>query len=186
MPLTSSKMLLIGSTAPDFQLPDTVSNKMLSLHDLKSKTATVVMFICNHCPFVKHILPDLVRITHEYQALGIQFIAINSNDIQSYPDDAPEKMRELAHKMSFPFPYLFDETQQVAKAYQAACTPDFYIFDLQLHCVYQGRFDGATPGNQIPVTGNELCNALDQILIGEKISDEQHPSVGCNIKWKAE
>jgi peroxiredoxin len=186
MALTNSKMLPLGTTAPDFHLPDTVSNKILSLHDLKSKTATVVMFIGNHCPFVKHILPELVRITHNYQALGIQFIAINSNDIQNCPEDAPDKMRELAHKMSFPFPYLFDETQTVAKAYQAVCTPDFFVFDKQLHCVYRGRFDESTPGNQVPITGNELCAALDQLLTGSPVNAEQHPSVGCNIKWKDE
>lgn len=183
MALTSSKMLPLGTLAPDFHLPDTVSNKFVGLNGLRSKTATVIMFICNHCPYVKHILPELVRITHEYTALGIQFIAINSNDIKNYPDDSPENMRALAHKMSFPFPYLFDETQSVAKAYQAACTPDFYIFDKQLHCVYRGRFDGSTPGNNIPVSGNELCAALDQILTGQKISEEQQPSMGCNIKW---
>lgn len=186
MTVMTSKMLPLGTTAPDFQLPDTVSNKMLSLHDLKSKTATVIMFISNHCPFVKHILPELVRITGDYQALGVQFIAINSNDTQNYPDDSPDKMRELAHKMTFPFPYLFDETQEVAKAYQAVCTPDFFVFDKNLHCVYRGRFDGATPGNQTPVTGNELCAALDQILTGAPVNTEQHPSMGCNIKWKNE
>ncbi len=183
MALTSSTMLPLGTVAPDFILPDTVSNKMHSLHELRSTSATVIMFICNHCPFVKHILPELVRITHEYSALGIQFIAINSNDIKNYPEDSPEKMRELAHKMSFPFPYLFDETQAVAKSYHAACTPDFFIFDKQLHCIYRGRFDGSTPSNNIPVTGNELSAALDHILTGEKLSDEQHPSMGCNIKW---
>lgn len=184
MALTTSKMLPLGTIAPDFNLPDTVSNRILSLNNLKSNSATVVMFICNHCPFVKHILPELVRITRDYQALGAKFIAINSNDIQNYPDDAPEKMRDLAHKMSFTFPYLFDETQDVAKAYHATCTPDFYIFDKHLYCVYRGRFDGSTPSNQVPVTGNDLCAALDQILTGDTINVEQHPSMGCNIKWK--
>lgn len=184
MALTESNMLPLGTKAPDFQLTDTISGKVLSLKDLAAKSATVVMFICNHCPYVKHILPQLVKVAHDYKSRGIQFIAINSNDIDNYPEDAPDKMRAIANKMSFSFPYLFDATQEIAKAYQAACTPDFYVFDKQIRCVYRGRFDGATPGNKIPVTGTDLCTVLDNILAGKKVDPDQHASMGCNIKWK--
>lgn len=184
MSLTPSTMLPLGTTAPDFRLIDAVSGKIMSLAELASPKATVIMFICNHCPYVKHVLPHLVTVAKHYQSLGIQFVAINSNDILNYPEDAPDKMGAKAEKMSFSFPYLSDETQEIAKAYHAACTPDLYVFDKQKHCVYRGRFDASTPGNKVPVTGKDLCQALDNILANKPVSDEQHPSVGCNIKWK--
>lgn len=184
MALTPSNMLPLGTIAPSFTLVDTTSNKKMSLSELKSPVATVVMFICNHCPYVKHIEHELVNFVKEYQRKNVSFIAINSNDISRYPDDAPDKMQETAKKLGFTFPYLFDETQEVAKAYQAACTPDFYIFDKDLKCIYRGQFDDARPGNNIPVTGQSMRNALDNIIAGKPIAAEQKPSMGCNIKWK--
>lgn len=184
MAKTPSNMIPLGTKAPDFYLLDAVSNQFYSLEDLKSQIATVIIFICNHCPYVKHIQPKLSEISKVYQDKGISFIAINSNDVVNYPADSPENMRKEAIHYHLTFPYLFDETQEVAKAYQAACTPDFYIFDKDLRCVYRGRFDDSTPGNNQPVTGSELCQALDSILAGNPVNPEQNASVGCNIKWK--
>ncbi len=184
MAQTPSTMIPLGTIAPSFTLWDTCSDQMLSLDELKSAKATVLMFICNHCPYVKLILPKLLEVTKQYQAKGIAFIAINSNDALNYPEDSPEKMKQEAKNKQFSFPYLYDETQNVAKAYQAACTPDFYIFDKQLHCVYRGRFDEATPANGINVTGKDLCAAMDNILEGKKVNEDQQASLGCNIKWK--
>jgi thiol-disulfide isomerase/thioredoxin len=184
MALTPSTMLPLGTTAPDFTLIDTVSGKELSLSVLKSPIATVIMFICNHCPFVKHIQTQLAQLGKEYQFQGISFIAINANDISSHPDDSPEKMKETALREGYSFPYLFDATQEVAKAYHAACTPDFYIFDQSLSCVYRGQLDDSRPGNDIPVTGKDIRFALDAILAGKPVSADQKPSIGCNIKWK--
>ncbi len=181
---TPSTMLPLGTIAPNFKLCDTISNRLLSLDDLHSKTATVVMFICNHCPYVKHIQTKLAAVAKSYQQKGIQFIAINANDATKYLADSPEKMKLEAKAHDYTFPYLFDETQAVAKAYQAACTPDFYVFDHNMACVYRGRFDDATPGNQNPVTGKDLTTALDNILNGTPVDANQKPSVGCNIKWK--
>ena len=181
---TLSTMIPLGTKAPDFRLLDTRTNQYYSLQDNKSEQATVIMFLCNHCPYVKHIQSKLVEIAKSYQNKGICFIAISSNDAQAYPQDAPDKMRSEAETHHYPFPYLFDDTQEVAKAYHAACTPDFYIFDKDLKCIYRGRFDEATPGNQHPVTGEELSNALDTILAGDAVSVDQKASVGCNIKWK--
>lgn len=181
---TPSKMIPLGTVAPDFTLLDTVSGEHKSLSNLAARKATVVMFICNHCPYVKLILPKMIEIASEYKSSDINFIAISSNDSDKYPADSPEQMSSLAKEANFPFPYLYDESQDVAKAYQAACTPDFYIFDHALKCVYRGRFDDATPGNGKPVTGKDLTKALNSILTGKQISDEQIPSVGCNIKWK--
>lgn len=181
---TMSNMIPLGTKAPNFELIDTISNQKLSLEQLKSDKATVIMFICNHCPFVKHIESKLVEIAKNYQAKGVAFIAINSNDIENYPDDAPDKMQQTAKKYGFCFPYLFDETQEVAKAYKAACTPDFYIFDKNLLCVYRGRFDASRPNSPIPVTGDELTTALDNLLAGKPINSDQKASIGCNIKWK--
>lgn len=181
---TASTMLPLGTIAPDFNLIDTRTNTMVSLHDNKSPVATVIMFICNHCPYVKLIQSKLVDVAHYYQTKGITFIAICSNDSDKYPDDSPEKMKLEAEKHHYTFPYLHDETQAVARAYQAACTPDFFIFDKNLACVYRGRFDEATPGNQKPVTGKALSEVLDAILQNQSISPHQIPSVGCNIKWK--
>lgn len=181
---TPSTMIPLGTKAPDFTLLDTVTHQLKSLSELKSELATVVMFICNHCPYVKNIQDKLVEVANEYQAKGITFIAISSNDAKNYPGDAPDKMSEEARHHHYPFPYLFDETQEIAKAYHAACTPDLYIFDGDLLCVYRGRFDDSTPGNGKAVTGADLSQALDSIIAGKQVPKEQHASVGCNIKWK--
>lgn len=181
---TASNMLPLGTPAFSFNLKDSVSEKFISLQEIKSDKATVIMFICNHCPYVKLILDKLVDIAKEYKTKGISFVAINSNDIKNYPDDAPDKMKWLAQTKHFSFPYLMDETQEIARAYQAACTPDFYVFDNHLKCVYRGRFDDATPGNKHKVTGEDLVKALNTILVGGKIDSHQKPSLGCNIKWK--
>src|SRR4051812_28987790 len=174
-----STMLPLGTIAPAFTLPDTVSGRAMSLDDLKSERATVVMFICNHCPFVVHVREELVRLAGDYIPRGVAFVAISSNDVASYPDDSPEKMKELAERCAFPFPYLYDESQDVARAYRAACTPDFYIFDGALRCVYRGQLDRSRPSNGIPVTGEDIRAALDAILDGRPVSDEQIPSIGC-------
>lgn len=184
MSLTPSNMMPLGTIAPDFSLPDTVSGNILSLNDLKSDTATVIMFICNHCPYVKHVQSQLVQLANDYQNNGIQFIAINSNDITTYPDDSPENMKRVATKYNYPFPYLFDEDQTVAKAYLAACTPDFYVFDKKLACIYRGQLDNSRPGNDQAVTGQDIRNALDAVISGTPITENQRPSQGCNIKWK--
>lgn len=186
MSVTPSNMLPLGTKAPDFKLPDAVSGKNISLQKIKSDKATVIMFISNHCPYVVHIQKGLVDVAKEYQQKGIQFIAICSNDIENYPDDAPDKMKHVANKLGYPFPYLFDETQEVAKAYAAACTPDLYVFDKNLTCVYRGRFDDASPGKKdVPVTGKDIRAALDAILSGKPVDPDQKPSHGCNIKWKS-
>ena len=185
MVLTFSKMIPLGTKAPDFNLPDTVSGKKISLIQLRSSRAVIIMFICNHCPFVQHIHKKLVELAREYQVKDVQFIAISSNDIENYPEDSPKRMREIAIASNYPFPYLFDETQEVAKSYQAECTPDFYIFNKNLACVYRGRFDNSTPGRpNIPVTGADLRSALDNVLSEKEIDPDQKPSQGCNIKWK--
>jgi thiol-disulfide isomerase/thioredoxin len=184
MAMTPSTMLPLGTPAPDFILPDVVSEKTLGLKQLKSDKATLIMFICNHCPFVKHLQQELVKLAKAYQPKGIAFIAINSNDIDNYPEDAPDKMREVAAKEGYSFPYLFDDTQQVAKAYKAACTPDFYIFDKDLKCVYRGQLDDSRPGNNLPITGKDLRAALDNVLANQPVNPQQKPSMGCNIKWK--
>ncbi|MGW8121435.1 thioredoxin family protein [Roseivirga echinicomitans] len=184
MARTPSNMLPLGTAAPDFNLLDTVSGQMLSLDELKSDKATVMMFICNHCPFVKHVDAGIVALAKDYQAKGVSFIAISSNDVENYPQDSPELMKLEAEKVGYTFPYLYDETQEVAKAYQAACTPDFYLFDAELKCVYRGQLDDSRPGNDQPVTGKDLRAALDCVLNNKKIDFEQRPSLGCNIKWK--
>lgn len=184
MAITPSSMMPLGTRAPAFTLPDVRSGHLRPLKDLKSDVRTVVMFICNHCPFVKHILEKLVETAAEYGKKGISFIAINANDVNNYPEDSPEKMKELATRLNFSFPYLFDETQETAHAYDAACTPDFFIFDENLKCVYRGRFDEARPGQPIPVTGQDLKAALDALLNHRPIPQDQRPSVGCNIKWQ--
>lgn len=184
MAATPSTMIPLGTTAPDFTLPDTVSGKMCSLQEFKSDKATVIMFICNHCPYVKHIQKELAGLARDYQPKGITFIAISSNDVENYPDDSPENMSREAKEHGYLFPYLYDETQEVAKAYGAACTPDFYVFDKDLACVYRGQLDDSRPGNNIPVSGKDIRAALDAILTGRSISKDQKPSIGCNIKWK--
>lgn len=184
MSLTPSNMLPLDTPAPTFVLPDTVSGRELSLQDLRGEHATVVMFICNHCPYVLHVLDPLVGLTRRYRARGAAFVAISSNDVARYPQDGPERMRELALQRHFGFPYLYDADQSVARAYQAACTPDLYLFDAQLRLAYRGRFDDATPGNGRPVTGADLAAALDAVLAGARPRAEQKPGMGCNIKWR--
>lgn len=184
MAATPTTQIPLGFDAPDFKLPDMVSGKVLSLADLKSDKATVVVFICNHCPYVIHIIDELVKVGKEYTPKGVSFVMINANDVANYPDDAPDKMVEFAHDRDFPFPYLYDESQQVAKAYDAACTPDFSVFDGQMKCVYRGQFDDSRPKNDKPVTGADLRRTLDLILAGQAVPTAQMPSIGCNIKWK--
>ncbi|MFQ5750875.1 MAG: thioredoxin family protein [bacterium] len=181
---TPSNMVPLGTTAPDFSLPDTVSGKTLSLSELKSDKATVVMFICNHCPFVKHVNHELVNLVKDYKPQGISFVAISSNDVVNYPEDSPDKMKQVAEQLGYPFPYLYDESQEVARAYEAACTPDFYVYNKELKLVYRGQLDDARPSNSIPVTGKDLRAALDAILNSQPINPDQKPSIGCNIKWK--
>ncbi|MEM7182007.1 MAG: thioredoxin family protein [Spirochaetota bacterium] len=180
----STMSMSLGDSAPDFTLPDTVSGKNISLADIRSEIATVIMFICNHCPFVIHVQPELVRLANEYIPKNIQFVAISSNDIVNYPQDSPEKMRKEAQKAGYRFPYLYDESQEVAKRYDAACTPDFYIFDKDLKCVYRGQLDDSRPGNDQALTGRDIRNALEAILNNQQVTSEQKPSIGCNIKWK--
>lgn len=179
-----SSMLPLGTEAPDFTLIDCVTHQKISLQEIKSNIATVIMFLCNHCPYVKYIETALVSFVKTYQQKGISFVAINSNDVSAYPEDSPENMLREATKQGFTFPYLFDETQSIAKAYHAACTPDFFVFDKGLQCVYRGRFDDANPGNKKQVTGIELQRALDNILQNKPVDADQKPSVGCSIKWK--
>lgn len=182
MSLTQSNMLPLGTKAPPFFLQDTVSGNYMSLDDLKSDVATVIMFICNHCPYVIHVNQEIVAIANEYRNKGVSFVAISSNDIVQYPDDAPDKMRLVAKVLKYPFPYLYDKRQEVAKAYDAACTPDFYILNGKLELVYRGRLDASTPGNGIPITGSELRGAIDATIQGKTV-ENQYPSMGCNIKW---
>ena len=176
-------MLPLGTTAPNFHIKDVASNNYYSLDDLKSGKATVIMFICNHCPFVIHVNPELVKIANEYKNQGVSFIAISSNDVENYPEDAPDKMSIVAKVLKYPFPYLYDKHQEVAKAYDAACTPDFYVFDGDMKLSYRGRLDQSRPGNNVPLSGTDLRHAIDQTIAGKSI-DAQYPSAGCNIKWK--
>ena len=174
-------MLELGTTAPGFSLPDPDGR----LHGLPDgASAYLVMFICNHCPFVKHICDELARLGNDYGDEGVAIVAINSNDTEKYPDDGPEQMREEARAHGYTFPYLLDADQSVAKAYRAACTPDFYLFDAAKQLVYRGQLDGSRPGNDVPVDGKDLRGALDALLAGEAVDPNQAPSIGCNIKWR--
>lgn len=184
MARTESNMMPLGTVAPHFTLPDTVSGKELSFAERRGQKGTVVMFVCNHCPYVIHVQEEIVRIANEFSDQGVDFIAISSNDVENYPDDSPELMKAHAEKYGFTFPYLYDESQEVAKAYQAACTPDFYVFDENDACVYRGRMDSSTPGNGVAVTGQDLRAALTSLVDLLPIDTEQFPSMGCNIKWK--
>jgi peroxiredoxin len=181
MAMTPSTMLPLGTPAPSFKLPDT-NGKMVSLSDFRGKPV-LVMFICNHCPFVKHIRAVLAQLGRDYQS-RIGIVAISSNDVANYPDDSPAKMKEEAKAAGYTFPYLYDESQSVAKAYRAACTPDFYLFDTEHRLVYRGQLDDSRPGNALPVTGKDLRATLDAVLGGKEVLADQKPSVGCNIKWK--
>jgi peroxiredoxin len=181
---TLSTMVPLGTRAPAFSLPD-VEGKVVSLADYKDASALLVVFLCNHCPFVKHVLPHFVELAGEYKQRGVGVVAISSNDVDNYPDDAPEKMADLSRKMEFPFPYLYDESQEVARAYGAACTPDFYLFDGKGRLAYRGQMDDSRPSNGRPVTGADLRAAMDAVLEGRPVSGDQKASIGCNIKWKA-
>jgi peroxiredoxin len=184
MPRTESTMLPLGTAAPDFQLPDVVSGKTVTPAEFRDKDALLVMFICRHCPFVKHVQTELARIGIDYARQSLGILAISSNDAQAFPDDAPDSLREMALELGFTFPYCFDETQSVARAYDAACTPDFYLFDKDHRLVYRGQLDDSRPGNNVPVTGKDLRAAIDAVLHGRPVSAEQKPSIGCSIKWR--
>lgn len=179
----SSTMLELGTIAPRFELPDT-EGRSTRTEDFADEVALLVMFISNHCPFVKHLKAALAELGEEYIGRGLGVVAINSNDVEAYPEDGPEAMAADRQAFGYPFPYLFDETQEVARAYRAACTPDFFLFDRDRRLVYRGRFDGSRPGNDVPVTGEDLRRAIDAVLAGEAVAEEQIPSMGCGIKWK--
>jgi peroxiredoxin len=183
MALTPSNMLELGTVAPDFALPDT-AGRVVRRDDFATANALLVMFICNHCPYVKHVRAELARLGQEYLPQGIAVVAINSNDVSRYPADSPEKMAEEARSAGYTFPYLYDESQAVARAYRAACTPDFFLFDRDRQLVYRGQLDDSRPGNGVPVTGRDLRAALDNLLAGQPLALAQQPSMGCGIKWK--
>ncbi len=185
MARTPSTMLTLGTRAPDFDLPDPASGDTVSLADVRGEKGTLVVFLSNHCPFVKHIADELADFAREYMDLGVGVVGIMANDVAGYPDDAPDKMAEEVERRGYPFPYLHDESQEVAKRYRAACTPDFFLFDAQDELVYRGQFDDSRPGNGEPVTGADLRGAADAVVDGRQVVGEQRPSIGCNIKWKA-
>ena len=184
MSKTASKMVPLGTTAPEFYLKDTNSSEWFSFADLKGEKGTLVLFICNHCPYVHQVIEEVLMIAHDYRVQGLGLIAISSNDILNYPLDAPELMTEFAFENNFEFPYLYDETQEVAKAYGAACTPDFFLFDTQDKLVYRGQLDDSRPGNNLALSGNDLRGAIDGVLYNRTINPIQKPSIGCSIKWK--
>lgn len=183
MAQTPSNMLPLGTKAPDFELLNTVDNNVKNLNQLRGKKATVIVFMCNHCPFVKHINKELSATAKMYQNTGVNFIAISSNDVENYPQDGPHLMQQLAKEEDFIFPYLYDENQETAKAYDAACTPDFYLFNKDLKLEYRGQFDDSRPGNNISVTGLDLKNAINAVINDRSVDIDQKPSIGCNIKW---
>ncbi len=180
---TPSTMLVLGTPAPDFTLPDTEGHTV-SLADLRHGKALLVLFICNHCPYVRHVQKELARLAREYQPRGVEVVAVSSNDVAQYPEDGPAAMKAEKERAGYTFPYLFDETQEVAKAYRAACTPDLFLFDGERRLVYRGQLDDSRPGNGVPVTGRDLRSALDAVLAGRPVDSRQRASVGCNIKWK--
>lgn len=180
-----SRMLALGTRAPEFLLPDAVSRRMVSLADLRDAPALLVAFICNHCPFVRHVIDGFATFGRDLAPRGLAIVAISSNDVTAYPEDAPPAMAQLAKAKGFVFPYLFDESQDVARAYEAICTPDFFLFDGDGRLVYRGQFDASRPGNGVPVTGADLRAAADAVLGGALVPDRQVPSIGCSIKWKA-
>lgn len=185
MAQTASTMLPLGTPAPTFDLPEPATGRTVTLTDFQNAPALLVIFICNHCPFVKHLRQGLAQFAREYQDRGLAIVAVSANDVANYPEDSPARMVEEARMFGYPFPYLYDETQVVAKAYRAACTPDFFLFDAGRKLVYRGQFDGSRPGNNLPVTGADLRAAADAALAGQLVSSNQKPSIGCNIKWKA-
>jgi peroxiredoxin len=180
---TASTMLPLGTEAPDFALPN-IDGRNVSLADFRQQSALLVVFICNHCPFVKHVASELARLARDYQPQGLAMVGINANDTDAYPEDAPDKMVQEAQRQGYSFPYLLDSTQEVAKAYRAACTPDFFLFDQQRRLVYRGQLDDSRPGNGIPVTGKDLRAAIDAVLAGRPVPEPQRASIGCNIKWR--
>lgn len=184
MALTPSKMLEIDTEAPNFSLPDVVSGKIFQLEDFKEKKVLLVMFICNHCPYVLHVNEALVRLGQDYLSKSVGIVAISSNNVEKYPQDSPEKMKQIAIELGYSFPYLYDESQAVAKAYDAACTPDFYVFDAERKLKYRGRLCPSRPNSDVPVTGEDLRAAIDAVLKDTKVNPIQYPSMGCNIKWK--
>ncbi|UUW11407.1 thioredoxin family protein [Flavobacterium plurextorum] len=184
MARTPSNMIPLGTIAPNFYLKDTNSNNEYSFEDLKGSKGTLVIFMCNHCPFVLHVMKEIVMIANDYRVQGLGVIAISSNDIEKHPEDSPEMMTEFAFKNKIDFPYLFDETQEIAKAYNAACTPDFYLFDSQDRLFYRGQLDDSRPGNGIPLSGSDLRSAIDALIYNRTLNAIQKPSIGCNIKWK--
>lgn len=184
MARTPSTMLPLGTPAPAFALPEPLTGKPLSRDDVRGANGLVVMFICNHCPYVKHVRNELIRFARDAQARGVGVVAVSANDAENYPEDSPEKMAAEARQLGYPFPYLHDASQEVAKAYQAACTPDFYCFDAELKLFYRGRLDAATPGNDAANDGADLRAALDAMLAGANPPEPQQPSMGCNIKWR--
>ena len=184
MAKTESSMIPLNTVAPSFALLDVCTQQLISLEDAKGSVATIIAFICNHCPYVKHINQELPRLANDFINQGVKLIAINPNDIEQYPDDSPENMRRAAQELGYSFPYLYDETQEVASAYQARCTPDFFVYDHNLHLVYRGQLDDSRPGNQMPVTGDSIRQVLNNLIEKKPISVQQKPSLGCNIKWK--
>lgn len=184
MALTASTMLPLGNKAPEFQLPDVVSGETISLDTFAGKQGLVVIFLCRHCPFVKHVQGELAKLGRDYQDTDLGIVAISANDATTHPDDAPEKLKEMAQELGLTFPLCYDESQETAKAYTAACTPDFFVFDRDRKLVYRGQFDDSRPGNDQPVTGKDLRSAIDAVLAQSPVSEEQKPSIGCNIKWK--
>lgn len=184
MSLKESNTFTKGEKAPDFELPNTVDNKSYNLNQLKGEKGTAIFFICNHCPFVVHVNKELVEMANDYIKRGINFIAISSNDANYYPQDGPTHMKQVALDIGYPFPYLYDESQEVAKSYSASCTPDLYLFDSELRSVYHGQLDNSRPGNDIPVSGQDFRNAINLLLNDQISSDKPKPSIGCSIKWK--
>lgn len=184
MSLTPSTMLPLGTKAPDFELPDVVSGDTVSLDTFADKQALLVMFICQHCPFVQHVQQEIAQISKDYADKGLGVVAISANNVDEYPDDSPEKLREMAQKLDFNFPMCYDETQEIAKTYTAACTPDFFLFDGDKNLVYRGQLDDSRPGNDKPITGKDLRTAIEKVLAGKEVDPDQKPSMGCNIKWK--
>lgn len=184
MVLTASTMLPLGTTAPHFQLPDVTSGELITLETFRDRKALLVIFLCQHCPFVKHVQSELAQIGQDYSENGLGIVAISANDIASYPDDSPENLKQMATDLNFGFPVCYDATQDVAKRYTAACTPDFFLFDSDRNLVYRGQLDDSRPSNEIPVTGQDLRTALNAVLSNQAVDSNQKPSIGCNIKWK--
>ncbi|HEX5170236.1 MAG TPA: thioredoxin family protein [Cyclobacteriaceae bacterium] len=184
MAVTSSPSVNLGSSAPEFRLMDAVTHMEFSLGDLKGRSGTVILFICNHCPYVRHVDNEIVRLAQDFQSKGIHFVAISSNDASQYPEDGPDNMKLRAEELGYPFPYLYDESQDVARLYNAVCTPDIFVYDDKLRLVYHGQIDDSRPKNVVPVTGKDIRAALKNLLDGKPISPNQTPSIGCSIKWK--